>query len=115
MVVKVEAAAGRRVCVFRDGLRERVARLFKRIFACDGLCVAVKELALGVDVQPTVGLRMLVAVDAVGFTLPLVALGFCWKSCFDGAVLAIALSLFGGELRLLFRFQFIEVLHSLLL
>ncbi len=58
---------------------------------------------------------MLVAVDAVGFALPLVDLGFCWKSCFDGAVLAVALGLFGGELRLLFRFQFIEVLHSLLL
>jgi len=41
---------GRRLCVFRDGVRERVARLFKRIFACDGLRVAVKELALGVDV-----------------------------------------------------------------
>ena len=58
---------------------------------------------------------MLVAVDAVGFALPLVAMGFCWKSCFDGAVLAVALGLFGGELRLLFRFQFIEVLHSVLL
>jgi hypothetical protein len=50
VVVKVEAAAGRRVCVFRDGLRERVARLFQRIFAGDGLGVTVKELALGVDV-----------------------------------------------------------------
>ena len=59
---------------------------------------------------------MLVAVDAVGFALPLVALGFCLKSCFDGAVLAVALALFGGERRrLLFWFQFIEVLHSLLL
>ena len=50
VAVKVEAAAGRRVCVFRDGLRERVARLFKGVFACDGLRVPVKELALGVDV-----------------------------------------------------------------
>ena len=59
---------------------------------------------------------MLVAVDAVGFVLPLVDLGFCWKSCFDGAVLAVALGLFGRERRrLLFRFQFIELLHSLLL
>ena len=59
---------------------------------------------------------MLVAVDAVGFALPLVDLGFCWKSCFDGAVLAVALGLFGRERwRLLFRFQFIEVLHGLLL
>ena len=62
---------------------------------------------------------MLVAVDAVGFALPLVALGFCWKSCFDGAVLAVALALFGGELRLLrlvrFQVQFIVVLHSVLL
>ena len=58
---------------------------------------------------------MLVAVDAVGFALPLVDLGFRLKSCFDGAVLAVALALFGGELRLLFRFQFIEVLHSVLL
>ena len=58
---------------------------------------------------------MLVAVDAVGFALPLVALGFCLKSCLDGAVLAVALVLFGGELRWLFRFQFIVVLHSLLL
>ena len=59
---------------------------------------------------------MLVAVDAVGFALPLVDLGFCWKSCFDGAVLAVALGLFGRERRrLLFRFQFIEVLHSVLL
>jgi hypothetical protein len=48
--VEVESAAGRRLCVFRDGLRERVARLFKRIFACDGLRVPVKELALAVDV-----------------------------------------------------------------
>jgi len=48
--VEVESAAGWRLCVFRDGLRERVARLFKRIFACDGLRVPVKELALGVDV-----------------------------------------------------------------
>ena len=58
---------------------------------------------------------MLVAVDAVGFALPLVDLGFCWKSCFDGAVLAVALGLFGRERRLLFRLQFIEVLHSVLL
>ena len=59
---------------------------------------------------------MLVAVDAVGFALPLIALGLCCKSCFDGAVLAIAFSLFGRERRrLLFRFQFIEVLHSVLL
>ena len=58
---------------------------------------------------------MLVAVDAVGFALPLVDLGFCCKSCFDGAVLAVALALFGAELRWLFRFQFIEVLHSVLL
>ena len=50
MGVEVESAAGRRLCVFRDGLRERVARLFQRIFACDGLRVPVKELALGVDV-----------------------------------------------------------------
>src|ERR1035441_10220850 len=61
VAVEVESAARRRLCVFRDGLRERVARLFKRIFACDGLGVPVKELALGVDVQPTVGFRMLVA------------------------------------------------------
>ena len=60
---------------------------------------------------------MLVAVDTIGFALPLVALGFCRKkSCFDGAVLAVALGLFGRERRsLLFRFQFIVVLHSLLL
>ena len=58
---------------------------------------------------------MLVAVDAVGFALPFVDLGFCWKSCFDGAVLAVALGLFGRERRLLFRLQFIEVLHSVLL
>ena len=59
---------------------------------------------------------MLVAVDAVGFALPLVDLGFCWKSCFDGAVLAVALGLFGRERRrLFFWFQFIEVLHSVLL
>jgi len=59
---------------------------------------------------------MLVAVDAVGFALPLVDLGFCWKSCFDGAVLAVAFGLFGRERqRLLFRFQFIELLHSVLL
>lgn len=45
VVVEVESAAGRRLCVFRDGLRERVARLFKRIFAGDGLRVPVKELA----------------------------------------------------------------------
>jgi hypothetical protein len=50
VAVEVESVAGRRLCVFRDGLRERVARLFKRIFACDGLRVPVKELALAVDV-----------------------------------------------------------------
>ena len=116
MAVEVESAAGRSVCIFRDGLSERVARLFKRIVAGDGLGVAVKKLALGVDVQPTVGLRMLVAVDAVGFALPLVAVSFRLKSCFDGSVLAVALGLFGGERwRLLFRFQFVEVLHSVLL
>ena len=58
---------------------------------------------------------MLVAVDAFGFALPLVDLRFCWKSCFDRAVLAVVLALFGGELRLLFRFQFIVLLHSVLL
>jgi hypothetical protein len=31
---------------------------------------------------------MLVAVDALGFAPPLVAMGFRLKSCFDGAVLA---------------------------
>ena len=41
---------GRRLCVFRDGLRRRVADLLKRIFTGDGLGMAVKELALGVDV-----------------------------------------------------------------
>ena len=50
VAVEVESAAGRRLCVFREGLRERVARLFKRIFACDGVRVPVKELALAVDV-----------------------------------------------------------------
>ena len=50
VAVEVESAAGRRLCVFRDGLRERVARIFKRIFACDGLRVPVKKLALAVDV-----------------------------------------------------------------
>lgn len=115
MAVEVESAAGRRLCIFRDGLCEGVARLFKRIFAGDGLGVAVKELALGVDVQPTVRFMMLIAVDTVGFALPLVDLGFCWKSCFDGAVLAVALGLFGRERRLLFRLQFIEVLHRVLL
>ena len=111
MAVEVESAAGRRLCVFCDGLRERVARVFKRIFACDGLGVPVKELALAVDVYPAVGFRMLVAVDAVGFALPLVALGFCWKSCFDGAVPPVVLDLFEGEVRLLVRFQLIVVLH----
>jgi hypothetical protein len=50
VAVEVESAAGRRLCVFRDGLRERVARFFKRILARDGLRVPVKELALHVDV-----------------------------------------------------------------
>ena len=50
MGVEAESAAGRRLCVFGDGLRERVAGLLKRIFARDGLGVAVKELAFGVDV-----------------------------------------------------------------
>jgi hypothetical protein len=50
VAVEVESVAGRGLCVFRDGLSERVARLFQRIFACDGLRVPVKELALGVDV-----------------------------------------------------------------
>ncbi len=50
VAVEVESAPGRRLCVFRDGLRERVAGLFKRTFACDGLRVPVKELALVVDV-----------------------------------------------------------------
>jgi hypothetical protein len=50
VAVEVESVAGRRLCVFRDGLRERLARLFKRIVAGDGLGVAVKELALAVDV-----------------------------------------------------------------
>ena len=54
-------------------------------------------------------------MDALGLALPLVAVSFRLKSCFDGAVLAVALGLFGGELRLFFRFQFIEVLHSVLL
>jgi len=58
---------------------------------------------------------MLVAVDAVGFALPLVALRFCCKSCFDGAVLAVVLGLFGGERRSLLRLQFILVLHRVLL
>jgi len=114
VAVEVECGAGGRLCVFRDGLPERVARLFKRIFAGDGLGVPVKELALAVDVQPAVGFRMLVAVDAVGFALPLVAMGFLLKSCFDGAVLAITFGLFGCDLRLL-RFQFIVVLHGVLL
>ena len=50
MAVEVESAASGRLCVFRDGLRGRVARLFKRIVKGDGLGVAVKELALGVEV-----------------------------------------------------------------
>ena len=59
---------------------------------------------------------MLVTVDAVGFALPLVDLGFFhWKSCFDGAVPAVVLGLFGRERRLLFRLQFIVLLHSVLL
>ncbi len=111
MAVEVESVAGRRLCVCRDGLRERVARLFKGLFACDGLGVPVKELALAVDVYPAVGFRMLVAVDAVGFALPHIALGFC----FNAAVLAVVLGLFGRDRRLLFRSQFIVLLHSVLL
>ena len=41
---------GRRLCIFRDGLRGRVPGLLKRILAGDGLGVAIKELALGVNV-----------------------------------------------------------------
>ena len=58
---------------------------------------------------------MLVAVDAVGFALPLIAMGFGLKSSFDGSILVVMLGLFGGELRWLFRFQFIVVLHRVLL
>ena len=58
---------------------------------------------------------MLVAVDAGGFALPLIAMGFGLKGSFDGSVLAVMLGLFGGELRWLFRFQFIVVLHGVLL
>lgn len=58
---------------------------------------------------------MLVAVDAVGFALPLIAMGFGLKASFDGSVLAVMLGLVGGELRWLFRFQFIVVLHRVLL
>ena len=58
---------------------------------------------------------MLVAVDSVGFAMPLIAMGFGLKSSFDGSVLTVRLGLFGGELRWLFRFQFIVLLHSVLL
>ena len=58
---------------------------------------------------------MLVAVDAVGFALPLIAMGFGLKGSFDGSILAVILGLFGGELRRLFRFQFIVLLHSVVL
>jgi len=58
---------------------------------------------------------MLVAMDAVGFALPLVAVTFRLKCCVEGTVLAITLGLFRRELRLLFRFQFIVLLHSVLL
>jgi len=49
-VIDAGRGTGRRLCVFCDGLRGRVPGLLKRIFACDGLRVPVKELALGVDV-----------------------------------------------------------------
>jgi hypothetical protein len=49
-VIDVCRGIGRRLCVFRDGLRGRLTGLLKRIFAGDGLGMAVKELALGVDV-----------------------------------------------------------------
>jgi hypothetical protein len=42
-----------------------VAGFFKCIAAGHGLRVPVKELALGVDAQPTVRFRMLIAGDAV--------------------------------------------------
>ena len=58
---------------------------------------------------------MLVAVDAVGFALPLIAMGFGLKSSFDGSIPAVMLGLFGDELRWLFRLQFIVLLHSVLL
>jgi len=50
VAVEVESAVGKRLCVFHDGLPGRVSGLLKRIFARDGLGVAVKELAFGVDV-----------------------------------------------------------------
>ena len=39
--------------------------------------------------------RMLVAVDAGGFALPLIAMRFGLKGSFDGSVLAVMLGLFG--------------------
>ena len=58
---------------------------------------------------------MLVAVDSVGFAMQPIAMGFGLKSSFDGSVLTVTLGLLGGERRLLFRFQFIVVLHRVLL
>ena len=58
---------------------------------------------------------MLVAVDAIGFALPLIAMAFGLKGSFDGSILAVMLGLVGGELRRLFRFQFIVLLHSVVL
>ena len=50
VAVDVASAASGRLCIFRDGLRGRLTGVLKRICACDGLGVSVKELALGIDV-----------------------------------------------------------------
>ena len=60
--------------------------MLKSCFSCDRLRLAVVELALRVDVQPTCRVGVLVALDLAGLALPLVVWRFIWKGCLDWSI-----------------------------
>ena len=54
-------------------------RMFQSMFSCYRLGMAVVELPLGVDVQPTSGLIVLITLDVAGFPSPLVSRILVWQ------------------------------------
>ena len=70
-------------------MSRRLARLLKSGFARDRLRLAVVELALRVDMQPTSRMAVLVALDLACLALPLVVRRFLWKCCLDWSIVPV--------------------------
>jgi hypothetical protein len=72
LVIAIVSSGGLRLCIVAHCVSGGLARLLKRVFSRDRLCLPVVELTLSVDVQPASSVGVLVALNLTGLALPLV-------------------------------------------